>query len=63
MVGVGRFELPASCSQNGKTDVSVCVGLCGAVSGYIDLAGVMGAQTDTERTRRYSPVLPELIHR
>ena len=62
VVGVGRFELPASCSQSGNTGVSVRVGLCVSVSECIGLAGVMGAQTDTERTGRHSPVLPELIH-
>jgi hypothetical protein len=63
LVGVGRFELPASCSQSGKTDVSVRVVLYRFVLERSDLAGVMSAQTDTERTGRHSPVLPELIHR
>ena len=62
VVGVGRFELPASCSQIWKSGVSGCVGLCRFVLERIYLAGVMGAQTSTERTCRHSPVLPGLIH-
>ena len=61
--GVGRFELPASRSQIRKSGLSGCVGLCRNLSNRSGLAGVMSAQTDTRRTGRHSPVLPELIHR
>ncbi len=58
LVGVGRFELPASCSQSRETGVSGCVGLCRDLSRYSDLAGVMSGRSDTRRTGRHSPVLP-----
>ena len=63
LVGAGRFELPASCSQDGNAGVSGRVGLCRNPSKRSDLAGVMPARTDTRRTGRHTPVLPELIHR
>ena len=61
-VGMERFELSASCSQNGKSGVSVCVVLYRNVLERSGLAGVMGARTGTGRTHRHSPVLPGLIH-
>ena len=55
VVGVGRFELPASCSQIGKVDISGCVGLCRFVLECSDLAGVMGAESGTDQHRTTQP--------
>lgn len=63
VVGVGRFGLPASCSQSGNAAISGCTGLYRNLPKRSDLAGVMSVRTDISRTGQYSPVLPELIHR
>ena len=66
-VGVGRFELPASCSQSGKSTVLARIVLCRFVSECNDLAGVMGARSGTEQHRTTHPGAPRtdtsLIHR
>ena len=67
VVGVGRFELPASFSQSGKSTVLARIVLCRFVSECNDLAGVMGARSGTEQHRTTHPGAPRtdtsLIHR